>query len=177
MTDKIKVKDAHEADKKIPVGLVIQYQGKPYATKAALEWKAMYLYGGGNFGVETQIVSITESSVVVKATFKTKDGITYSNYGEASKLNTNSMMQKYLLHLAVTRAECRVLRMATACAYASIEEMDIGENGIKELPASDKDGEKPTQAQISTLQKMGVKETPETYGTARAMIAEKVEGK
>ena len=36
------VKDANELDKKIPRDLIIIYQGKPYATKAALEWKAMH---------------------------------------------------------------------------------------------------------------------------------------
>ena len=157
MQTKLDVKDANEADKKIPKDLVIIYQGKPYATKSALEWKAMYLYGGGNFGVTTEIIERQKDYVLAKATMKTKDGLEYSNFGEASLQNvTNSMMHKYLLHLAVTRAECRVLRMATACAYASIEEMDTNGDD-KAIPISPDDAKLATADQLSAAKSMGKK--------------------
>jgi hypothetical protein len=167
---KLEVKDANKVDRKIPRNLIILYQGKPYATKAALEWKAMYLYGGSTFGVTTEIVERKDGYVLAKATFKTRDGIEYSNYGEASLQNvTNAMMHKHLLHLAVTRAECRVLRMATACAYASEDEMDLG--GVKEIPVSEDDGKAPTSAQVQALKAMN-KEVPATQAEAKKLIME-----
>lgn len=177
-TTKIEVKDAHETDKKIPKDLIIMYQGKPYATKAALEWKAMYLYGGGTFGVTTAIVERQKDYVLASATFKTKDGIEYSNFGEASTLNvTNPMMLKHLLHLAVTRAECRVLRMVTACAYASVEEMDIGGNGEKTIPVSENDEKEPTAQQLAVLKGMKIETVPKTQKEAKQLIADTVKEK
>lgn len=173
MTTKLDVKDAHEMDKKVPRDLIIIYQGKPYITKAGLEWKATMLYGGGNFGVTTEIVERSEGYVLAKATFKTKDGVEFSNYGEASKANVNSMMQKQLLHLAITRAENRVLRMVTACGYVSAEEMDM--NG-KELPVDEKDGEPATQAQRATIKSLkGELSKEATQADAKAKIAELVQ--
>lgn len=170
---KLKVDDAHESDRKIPRDLIIMYQGKPYATKAALEYKAMYLYGGGQFGVTTEIVDRQKDYVLAKATFKTTSGVEYSNFGEASLANvTNPQMHKYLLHLAVTRAECRVLRMATACAYASYDEMDL--DGEKAIPISETDGDEPTAAQKETLKKLGALEAPKTQKEAKQMIADLV---
>jgi hypothetical protein len=164
------VKDAHEMDKKIPRDLIITYQGKPYATKAALEWKAMHLYGGGAFGITTEVVDRQKDYVLAKAMFKTLSGIEYSNYGEASTANvSNPMMLKHLLHLAVTRAECRVLRMATACAYASIEEMDTG--GEKALPVSENDSKEPTAQQVAVLRGMKIDAVPKTQKEAKELIA------
>ena len=148
------VKDANELDKKIPRDLLMQYQGKWFVLKAGLEYKAMVLYGGGNFGVTTEIIERKPDYVLAKAVFTSRDGIVYSNYGEASHANvSNPQMHKYLLHLAVTRAECRVLRMATACAYASIEEMDLENNGT--LPDRPDDLEPATDAQVSAIGSMG----------------------
>lgn len=121
---KIKVQDASELDKKIPRQLIVKFGDAYYITKAGLEWKAMQLYGGGAYSLLTEIVERNEKYVLAKATFQSKEGATFSNYGEASFANvTNPKMHAYLLHLAVTRAECRVLRMATACGYVSKEEM------------------------------------------------------
>ena len=165
--------DANLLGKMIPKELLMQYQGKWYILKAGLEWKANLLYRGGNYGVTTEIVERTQDYVLAKATFKTKDGVEFSNYGEASKLNvTNPQMHKYLLHLAVTRAECRVLRMATACGYTSVDEMDMG--GEKELPVGDHDNEKPTDAQVQALEAMGVKEKPKDQKEAKELIAKNV---
>lgn len=162
--------DANKLDKKIPSNLLMKYQGNWYILKAGLEWKANYLYGGGNYGVTTEIVEKTPDMVLAKATFTTKNGLQFSNYGEASKANvTNSQMHKYLLHLAVTRAECRVLRMATACGYTSIEEMDMGsEERIKEQVD---DGEPATDAQKQTIKVLKGEITPDmTKADARRMI-------
>lgn len=120
----IKVQDASLLDKKIPRNLIVKFGENFYILKAGLEWKAMQLYGGGGYSLETEIIEKNEKYVLAKATFTSKDGAKYSNYGEASYLNvTNPKMHGYLLHLAVTRAECRALRMATACGYVSREEM------------------------------------------------------
>jgi hypothetical protein len=123
-TEKMVIKDAHQLDKKIPRNLIVKFGDNYYILKAGLEWKAMQLYGGGNYSLETEIVEKKDGYVLAKATFTSRDGIKYSNFGEASLKNViNPRMQPYLLHLAVTRAECRTLRMATACGYVSKEEI------------------------------------------------------
>lgn len=164
--------DANKLDKKIPPSLLMKYQDKYYILKAGLEWKANYLFKGGTYGVTTEIVEKTPDYVLAKATFKTTEGVEFSNYGEASKLNvTNPAMHKYLLHLAVTRAECRVLRMATACGYTSVEEMDMG--GEKAIPVSDTDGEPATEAQKSTIKAMkGEVKDGMTQRDAKQIISE-----
>jgi hypothetical protein len=133
---KLEVKDAYLLDKKVPRNLIIKFGNNYFILKAGLEWKAMQLYGGGGYSLETEVVEKLENYVLAKATFTTKNGIKFSNYGEASFKNViNPKMQGYLLHLAVTRAECRVLRMATACGYVSREEMVGGSfNESLELP-------------------------------------------
>lgn len=55
------------------------------------------------------------------------------------------------LHLAVTRAECRVLRMATACGYVSFEEIE-GQDSVKEIPVSETDNKPATDAQKQTIE-------------------------
>jgi len=122
---KIVVEDANALDKKVPRNLIIKFGENYFILKAGLEWKAMQLYGGGGYSLETEIVEKKDDYVLAKAVFTTKDGaVKYSNFGEASFKNvTNPKMHGYLLHLAVTRAECRTLRMATACGYVSREEM------------------------------------------------------
>jgi hypothetical protein len=121
---KLTVIDANQLDKKIPTNLIVKFGEGYYILKAGLEWKAMQLFGGGGYSLETEIVERAENYVLAKAVFTSKDGVKYSNFGEASFKNvTNPKMHGYLLHLAVTRAECRVLRMATACGYVSREEM------------------------------------------------------
>lgn len=170
--------DASDLDKKIPRELLMQYQNKWYILKAGLEWKANYLLGGGNYGVTTDIIEKSPDYVLAKATLKTRTGIEFTNYGEASKLNvTNIQMHKYLLHLAVTRAECRVLRMATACGYTSIDEMDIG-GTAQEIPVSETDTEPATEGQRKVLEtlKGNIKEGI-TQGEAKAEIARLAGGK
>ena len=134
--NKIEVKDANLLDKKVPRNLIIKFGENYFILKAGLEWKAMQLYGGGGYSLETEIVERKDGYVLAKATFTSKDGAKYSNFGEASFKNViNPKMHGYLLHLAVTRAECRALRMATACGYVSREEMVGGSfNESLELP-------------------------------------------
>lgn len=184
MTDEEKKEflDANKLDKKIPQNLLMKYQNNWYILKAGLEWKAMYLYGGGNYGVTTEIIEKNPDYVLARAIFKTKDGVEFSNYGEASKANvSNPQMLRHLLHLAVTRAECRVLRMATACGYTSIEEMDTAQDKVKEIPENPKDGEKPTDSQIATIETLLAKQkdvaslpdeikTPKTFREANIAI-------
>ena len=180
-----KFADANVLDKKIPQDLLMKYQNKWYILKAGLEWKANYLFGGNNYGVTTEIVERSPDYVLAKATLKTKDGIEFSNFGEASKANvTNLQMHKYMLHLAVTRAECRVLRMATACGYTSIEEMDQGgEVEEKQIPTSPDDQKEPTAQQIATIngiiQHQGLDkiEPLKTQAEAKAWIVEHLKGK
>ena len=174
MSDKLQVSDAHELDKKVPPNLIIMYQGKPYITKGGLEWKANYLFGGGAYGVTTEIIEkdLTKGYVLAKAVFKTREGVEFSNYGEASKENvTNPQMQKHLTHLALTRAECRVLRMGTACGYTSWDEMDI--NSEKEIPKND-DDEKPANERIKETIKALKGEVKEgmTNGEAKILLNE-----
>jgi hypothetical protein len=158
IADKKSFTDANKLDKKIPQELLMKYQSKWYILKAGLEWKAASLFGGGNYGVTVEIIEKSTEYALAKATMTLPSGRVFSNYGEASKLNvTNPMMHKQLLHLAVTRAECRVLRMATACGYMSYDEMDFGNgNGTKELPSSENDSKPATAAQIDLLKKNNI---------------------
>lgn len=187
-----KFSDANQLDKRIPPSLLMKYQGKTYILKAGLEWKASHLFGGGNYGITTNIITREFEKndkgqagrmnyVLAKAVFRTKDGMEFSNFGEASFDNVpNTNMRKYLLHLAVTRAECRVLRMATACGYMSSDEMGISENeesDAKEIPSSEQDQEKPTALQMDTLKKYGIKEKPKTFKEAKEMLAKAMEDK
>lgn len=174
-----KFADANQLDKKIPKNLLMMYQKNWYILKAGLEWKANYLFGGGTYGVITEIVEKSPDYVLAKATLKTRDGIEFSNYGEASKANvTNPLMHKYLLHLAVTRAECRVLRMATACGYTSVDEMNLTENGKKTIPVSENEAKPATQGQLDLIKKFkGEIKEDITFGEAARMIAELVEKK
>lgn len=174
---KLEVKDAAELDKRVPRNLIIMFQGKPYIEKAGLEWKANLLFGGGNYGVTTEIVEKSPDMVLAKATFTTSKGICFSNYGEASKANvSNPAMQKYLIHLAITRAECRVLRMATACGYTSVDEMDRSAAQEKEIPVSDTDNEPPTASQMETLSNHPEYQ-PTTQREAKEMIADMMRSK
>lgn len=164
--------DASRLDKKIPQDLLMKYQGNWYILKAGLEWKANYLFGGGQYGVTTEIIEKTPDYVLAKATIQLSNGVTFSNYGEASKANvTNPQMHKYLLHLAVTRAECRVLRMATACGYTSVDEMDVG-GTAKEIPANEKDSQPATEAQKTTIASLkGSVHDGMTFKEAKEQIA------
>jgi len=173
MTDKkLEVTDANKLDKRIPRDLIIMYQGKPYITKAGLCWKMNSLFGGNNWGVTSEIVEKAPDYVLVKSTLKLKDGMEFSNYGECSKANvTNPMMQKHMIHLAVTRAENRVMRTATACGYTSVDEIDM--NGKKELPVSETDNDPATEAQKSTIKAMKGEVTESmTQAEAKVKIAE-----
>jgi hypothetical protein len=124
--EKLKVEDANISDERIPRNLILMYGDQPYIQKAGLEWKANSLFGGAGYSIKTEIIENDRQGkyVLVKATLTVlKNGATYENFGEAHAGNVNSRMLSQLLHLAVTRAECRVLRMATACGYASYEEV------------------------------------------------------
>ncbi len=181
---KLKVKDAHLDDSKIPRNLILMYGETPYIQKAGLEWKANRLFGGAGYSIKTEFVErdFKNKYYLVKAILTVLDnGAVFENYGEAYPDNANSMMQKNLLHLAITRAECRVLRMATACGYASYDEVKTMPNGeVKEVAAiaeSPDDNEPATDAQKATVdalaRKNGIKadSSKMTKGTARAFIA------
>lgn len=174
MTTPIEVKDAHESDKRIPRDLIITYQGKPYITRAGLAWKMNYLFGGGNWGINNEIVEKTADGVIVRSSLKLTTGVEFTNYGEANKQNvSNPAMLKHLLHLAVTRAENRVMRTATACGYTSIEEMDMEGERTKQVAALP-DGDKPATAeQLKVLEGMGkeVKENMTQQEAVEVMYA------
>lgn len=177
MTTKLDVKDAHELDERIPKNLIMKYQNQYYILYPGLLWKLNKLYGTGNYGITTEIVERKPDYVLVKATLKLSTGMEFSNFGESSNLNvTNPMMKKYLLHLAITRATCRVARMASASGYASYEEVVLGNENGKELPVSDKDNEPATEAQKSTIKSLkGELSKEATQGEAKAKIAELVQ--
>lgn len=124
---RLQVKDASElSDEKIPRNLILMYGDQPYVMKAGLEWKATKVFGLGGYTLvlNPYHVDYKEKQFVFEARLTVvKTGAAYVNYGEANPQNANSQMQKQLFHLAATRAECRVLRMATACGYASYDEV------------------------------------------------------
>jgi|GEM_PF-4168536 len=171
-TSSKKFTDLAELDARIPKNLMMTYQGKPYILKSGLEWKAVQVFGIGGYSIDMEIVERDDNRIVVKATFSTQEGATFVNFGECNKQNTPPIMAKYALHLAVTRAECRVLRMATACGYVAYEEMETT-NGDKEIPASPTDNQPPTGAQLKTLKSLKFSgEAPKTQAEAKEMIAE-----
>ena len=120
------VVDAHDLDQRIPKNLMITMEGKPFVLKAGLEWKANQLFGVGNWSLTTEIVNYdyAKKYALVKAAVKF-NGQVFENFGEANTENVpNARMHKYILHMAVTRAEARALRVATACGFTAVEEMD-----------------------------------------------------
>jgi hypothetical protein len=133
---KIAVTDLALSDEKIPRNLILMYDTTPFILKAGLEWKANKLFGGAGYSLHIELISydFEKKYYLAKATLIVLgNGAIFENYGEATPENSNSMMQKNLLHLAITRAECRVLRMATACGYASYDEvMTLPKNGHPE---------------------------------------------
>lgn len=147
---KLRVTDASLSDEKIPRNLIIMYGDSPYITKPGLEWKANKLFGPAGYSIKTEIMENERGKyVLVKATLTVlANGAVFENFGEASLENVNSMMIKQMLHLAVTRAECRVLRMATACGYASYDEVLTQKKGdliLGDLPAPKKENITPTE--------------------------------
>jgi hypothetical protein len=145
-----------DSDKKIPRDLIISYQGKPYITKAGLEWKANYLFGGAGYSLKLTPYTLdySESRFIFEAHLTVlRNGTEYTNYGETTLKNTGPMMKDQLLHLAATRAECRVLRMATACGYASYDEVATVDQRAKfTLENGDEDA---TEGQKKTIKALG----------------------
>lgn len=184
MTD-TKFQDLAELDAKIPPNFMMNYQGKPYILKSGLEYKASQVFGVGKYGIDMEIVERTDDRITVKATLTTPAGMKFVNFGECNKLNTPPAMAKYALHLAVTRAECRVLRSATACGYVAYEEVSTSGDTeeVKAIPASPKDGEAPTEQQLVTLASLAKSRSllgykiPTTQRDAKQMIAELLEKK
>jgi hypothetical protein len=168
-----KFTDLAELDARIPPNMMMKYQGKDYILKAGLEYKASQVFGPGKYSIHMEIVDRTDDRIVVKATMIIVDGGTFENFGECNKLNTPPNMAKYALHLATTRAECRVLRMATACGYVAFEEMETT-NGDKEIVADENDGKPATAQQLAVLKGLGAKDeeiADLTQGQAKQNIA------
>ncbi len=143
-------------DKKIPRQLIIKYGETHYILKAGLEWKATSLFGVGGYSLVLKRME-TKEGEVFRATMRILEtGALFVNFGEATVKNTNKMMVGQLLHLAATRAECRVLRMATACGYASYEELrTIEDNNNKVEATVIEGGDKPaTVNQIQTIKSL-----------------------
>lgn len=153
MTDN-KFQDLAVLDSRIPPNMIMKYQGKDYILKSGLEYKASQVFGTGKYGIDMEIIERTADRIIIKATLTTPAGMKFVNFGECNKLNTPVAMSKYALHLAATRAECRVLRSATACGYVAYEELDSSEALPKELPKSEHDEEPATAAQKSTIKSL-----------------------
>ena len=173
---KLKVEDVNLSDERIPRNLILMYGDTPYIQKAGLEWKANKLFGGGGFSIEVELLErdfekkyyLAKARVTVLA-----NGSVFENYGEAHPGNVNSLMQKHLLHLAITRAECRALRMATACGYASYDEVMTtnGQKATKEIEGGDKPA---TEEQKDTIKKLLGKDTPVHKSITKQEAAEAI---
>lgn len=171
-------------DKKIPRELIIKYGDTHYILKAGLEWKATKLFGLGGYSIILKMLDdpakhdpnkLLVARVLFKATLTILEtGAKFVNFGEASTKNVNKMMVKQMLHLAATRAECRVLRMATACGYASFDEVKTTEeNGDVNTNTTVEGGDKPpTKAQLATIKTMGGKKVIKTKQQAVDYIKE-----
>jgi len=161
---KTQVKDANLSDDRIPRNLILMYGDTPYIQKAGLEWKANNLFGGAGYSIKTEIIerSRDDKYYLVKATLTVlANNAVFENYGEACLENTNSQMQKNLLHLAVTRAECRVIRMATACGYASYDEVMTLPNGNSTKKLEVPNGDLPaTEEQMATIKALHPASSP-----------------
>jgi hypothetical protein len=162
----VKKNDPAESDKRIPRNLIMTLGEEYYILKAGLEWKANDLFGGAGYSlmIEPVTMDYEKQRFVFKATLVVlENNAVYINFGEATAKNVKSLMSSQLLHLAVTRAECRVLRMATACGYASYDEVQTQGNGKKvEIENGDKPASKEQIATINSLiPSSGVKGYPE----------------
>lgn len=179
---RLAVTDANLSDDRIPRNLILMYGDVPYIQKAGLEWKATKLFGKYSLELEPVTIDFEKHVFVFKATMRVRKEV-FVNYGQADTSNANSMMQKQLFHLAATRAECRVLRMATACGYASYDEVITQKTitagkEVKEL-APQADDEQPIKdeqkATIRAMEKKNGVEPPVdvtdwTRGQARVYI-------
>lgn len=166
-------------DKKIPRQLIIKYGETHYILKAGLEWKATSLFGVGGYSLVLKMLNEprVDKRILFKATMTIlATGAKFVNYGEANTKNVNSRMISQMLHLAATRAECRVLRMATACGYASFDELrTINGNGQgkEEKRVVLKDGGRPVSAtQLATIKSMGGTKKVKTKQEARDYLEE-----
>lgn len=177
--------DPHELDNRIPKNLMILMEGKPFVLKAGLEWKANQLYGVGKWSLRTEIVEYNrkEKYALVKATVLVGDQV-YENFGEASKENVaNPRMHRYMLHMAITRAEARALRVATACGMTAVEELD--EAIVEEKPtrvindhmsnSSTQNGEmnkNSTQSEVYNCSSCAIKITEAVYSYSTVNMGE-----
>jgi hypothetical protein len=104
-------------------------QEKPYILKAGLlflakkngvkEIKVKPVHWSFQQGKDDPLAGVA----VAEATVVLGDGTVYSDFGVASKDNTNKMIHANLDHMASTRASNRALRLATACGMCSVEEL------------------------------------------------------
>lgn len=175
---KLAVTDANSMDEKIPRNLILMYDKTPYIMKAGLEWKANKLFHKYSLELEPHTLDFEKQQFVFKATFRSGEQV-FVNFGEAHAGNANSMMQKQLMHLAATRAECRVLRMATACGYASYDEVKT-QNGDhpEKLVVQEDDGKPATKIQLETLKRYKIDMGPNvTRKEAREAIIDQIDAR
>ncbi len=102
--------------------LYIKLGDKMYVTQAGLLNEA---HKKKLKSITTELIEFKDKEIaIVKSTATTEDGKTFTGYGDATKENTNSMVQKALLRMAETRATNRCLRLLTNIGMTSIEELD-----------------------------------------------------
>lgn len=120
-------------DKKFIVNLA----GKEFVTYEGLLDVAHQM---GLKSIKTEIVMLPSKEndylCVMKAIVTTKDEKEFHGFGDANKMNVNSLIAKHLIRMAETRAKARALRDLTNIGMTAIEE--LGEESEHEMPKQEK---------------------------------------
>lgn len=104
---------------------IIDLKGKQYPTYG---WVLSEAHKKGLVSVTTKILQYptTENGgfAIIEATVTGKDGELYTDIGDASPKNVNTMIAPHLLRMASTRAKGRALRDYINCGTALAEELN-----------------------------------------------------
>jgi len=133
---------------------VVKLQGKEYILFEGLleiahaEWELA--------GIETTMVQAPSKEngheAIIHAVVRTKDGKTFSGYGDASPNNVNKMIVPHIIRMAETRAIGRALRFLTGFGTVFEELGDLDEVN-QEAKNSHKQGEQNSEPKASSAPK------------------------
>lgn len=147
--------------KKYQTDKVVKLQGKEYILFEGLleiahaEWDLA--------GIETNMVQFpseaNEREAIVHAVVRTKDGMTFSGYGDASVKNVGKMIVPHIIRMAETRAIGRALRFLTGfgTVFEELGEVDFSKESKPEQPKKEEKKESTivlaSKAQLNKIEK------------------------
>lgn len=104
---------------------VIDLKGKQYPTYG---WVLAEAHKQGLASITTKVLQYPTADngglTIIEATVAGKNGEIYSDIGDASPKNVNTMIAPHLIRMASTRAKGRALRDFINCGTALAEELN-----------------------------------------------------